>query len=902
MSSWHALSPTDVVSRLELDSQVINPEQPADARGLDADQVARRRERYGSNSLATAEPPSALRVLARQFKGPMIAFLAVCAVITAVEREWVDTVAIVVILLLNAVAGFWQERKAERDVRALQSLTTTQARVVRAGVTEEIDASELVPGDIVRLESGDRVPADLRLVAVSGLRVDESMLTGEVLPADKQIDAVDEGASTGDQQSLAFSGTLVVSGRGSGVVVATGSDTQIGHINDLVQGPVGKTPLQHLSERLERIIGGVVLGVAILIGIAGLFLGNSVSEMFRTGVALIVSALPEALPVVLTVAMGYGVSQMARRRAVVRRLSSVETLGSTTVIGSDKTGTLTQNRLTVELVWTDAGEQSVDPDAAPVELSESARRAILAGAATNEARRNDDGWIGDAVDVAMASLAERTGVLNDSVPNEKDGSQQAALGSIVADQPYEPDLGYSQTVRELDGRRVLFVKGAPERVLGFSSSLATDAGSTSLGTAARERVLAANEQMATDGLRVIATASRDLDPADDPEALVSEQPSDLVLLGLQGMVDPPRPGVPEAVQQCRDAGIRVMMITGDHPVTARAIGARLGLDLSRPPITGAQMADWDDDELGDRLEHASIAARMSPQDKLRIVELLQQRGDTVAVTGDGVNDAPALRAASIGVAMGESGTDVAREAADVVLTDDNFVTIVDAVEQGRVTFAAIRKATYFLLSSALATMLAVAVNTFTHHPLIFLPVMLLWMNIVMNGVQDVAMAFEPGEGDELEQKPRSRNEGILNATMWMRTLGTGVLMAVLTLVVYDRALAAGYGLDHARTLALTTMVMANFFQILNARTERRSVFTINHLRNPFLIIASVLALLIQWGAMSWGPSASVLGLAPLDAKEWLLAAGLGALVLLSVEIDKLIRRRWAAAHPRRESA
>ncbi len=890
MTAWHAAPLSDVRTELE-----TGPE------GLTRQEAEARRAEHGPNALPTPERPAWWRVLGRQFASPMIAFLGLCALVTAIEREWVDTAAIVLVLVLNAAVGFWQERKAESDVLALQSMTTTTARVVREGAVGETDAIELVPGDVVVLESGDMVPADLRLSDVNGLRIDESMLTGEAEPVGKRNDAADTSTVLAERTSMAYSGSHVVAGRGRGVVVATGESTEIGEINTLVQGPVGKTPLQVLTSRLERTIGAVVLGTAVAIFAAALLLGHPVSETFRTAVALVVSAMPEALPVVLTVSMGFGVSQMARRRAVVRRLPSVETLGSTTVIGSDKTGTLTQNLLTVEQVWTAAGTvtgedlESVGDDAA----QELVRRALLAGVLTNEARPDRDartGFAGDAVDVAMMVAAHRAGLLDDD-----------HLGEVLADMPYEPDLGYSQTVRRHGERTVLYVKGAPEKVLSYSSRLAVAeevdgaADGESVGTVDLEdtrtaEVEEAGEVLAQGGLRVIATASRAVD-AEEAEALADldhahwPTPSDLTLLGMEAMVDPPRQGVPEAVEACRAAGIHVMMITGDNPVTARAIGGRLGLDTGAEPVTGSQMAGLDDAALTQRLEETSIAARMTPQDKLRIVEVLQARGETVAVTGDGVNDAPALRAASIGVAMGESGTDVAREASDVVLTDDNFVTIVDAVEQGRITFATIRKATFFLLSSAVGTMVAVAVNTFTDHPLIFLPVMLLWMNIVTNGVQDVALSFEPGEGDELERPVRSRDEGILDSLMWMRTAVTGVVMAVLTLVVYGRALDAGLEVEHARTLALTTMVMANFFQIVNARTERRSVFTVNPLRNPFLVVASLGALVLHAGVMAWPVSAGILGLVPLSAAEWLMCAGMGAVLLAVVELDKALLRR-----------
>ncbi|MGC3906144.1 cation-translocating P-type ATPase [Corynebacterium variabile] len=590
----------------------------------------------------------------------------------------------------------------------------------------DIPATDLVPGDTVRLESGDMVPADLRITASIGLRVDESMLTGEVLPTAKRSGVSDHGvelaedAPLGDRVTVAYSGTLVVSGRATGLVVTTGRDTELGSIADLVQTDSGKTPLQILTGRLEKTIAVLLVVVGVAVFITNLILGTGLGDAFRSTVALIVSSMPEALPVVLSVAMGVGVSRMATRNAVVRHLPSVETPGSTTVIGSDKTGTLAVNRMTVETVWTPTGL-----DGTP---------SLRTGALTNDATVHPDGdtLIGDAVDVAMASAALARGVVT--------GEERST--APVADMPYEPEYAYSQTLRRETGedgtdRLVLHVKGAPEVVASFCRG-------TGGGSVLHEAMEEANHAMAADGLRVIATASRILGDDEVPDATKAlDTPHDLQFTGLQGMMDPPREGVREAIGQCRSAGIHVMMITGDHPVPAVAIGKRLG--LGRPgdePLTGRDMVGLDDAQPRERLRHTSVAARMSPQDKLRIVKQLKADGATVAVT------------------------------------------IVDAVHLGRVTFSSIRKATFFLISNGLALMTAVVVNTFTELPLIFLPVMLLFMNIVTNGIQDIALSFEKGEGDELDQKPRSKDEGVLDTYMWMRSIITGLWMDIGTLLVY----------------------------------------------------------------------------------------------------------------------
>ncbi|MGO1964430.1 MAG: cation-translocating P-type ATPase [Corynebacterium sp.] len=860
---WHTTGIEEVRAALDL---------PDAGTGLTSADAAARRERHGPNKLTETTADPWYVVLGRQIASPMVIFLLLAGIVTLIQQEWFEGAVIFLVVVLNSSIGYWQARKAEKDVAALAELSTPEATVVRDGAVTGIPATDLVPGDTVRLESGDMVPADLRITASIGLRVDESMLTGEVLPTAKRSGVSDHGvelaedAPLGDRVTMAYSGTLVVSGRATGLVVTTGRDTELGSIADLVQTDSGKTPLQVLTDRLEKTIAVLLVVVGVAVFITNLILGTGLGDAFRSTVALIVSSMPEALPVVLSVAMGVGVSRMATRNAVVRHLPSVETLGSTTVIGSDKTGTLTVNRMTVETVWTPTG------------LDETP--SLRTGALTNDATVHPDGdtLIGDAVDVAMATAALDRGVVT--------GEERST--APVADMPYEPEYAYSQTLRRETGedgtdRLVLHVKGAPEVVASFCRGMGG-------GSVRHEAMVEANHAMAADGLRVIATASRVLDEGEAvPKSL--DTPHDLQFTGLQGMMDPPREGVREAIGQCRSAGIHVMMITGDHPVTAVAIGRRLG--LGRPgdePITGRDMAGLDDAQLRERLRHTSVAARMSPRDKLRIVKLLKADGETVAVTGDGVNDAPALKAASIGVAMGDSGTDVARESADVVLTDDNFVTIVDAVRLGRVTFSSIRKATFFLISNGLALMTAVVVNTFTELPLIFLPVMLLFMNIVTNGIQDIALSFEKGEGDELDQNPRSKDEGVLDTHMWMRSVITGLWMGIGTLLVYRVANDQGLALEECRTLALITMVMSNFFQVFSARALHISAFAMNPLGNPLLLGSAVAALVLQWAATAWTPAADLIGLTSLSWQQWLMCTGIGVTVLLIVEAEKLVVR------------
>ncbi|RBP99594.1 cation-translocating P-type ATPase [Bifidobacterium xylocopae] len=874
-ADWHALGVDETLDALKAGPQ-----------GLSSAEAARRMDIFGPNTLAQGESKSKWKLILEQFTSPLIAVLVVCGVITVFLGHYVDAGAIFLVLILNAIIGYVQESKADKAVEALTSLASPTTRVLRDGGAATIDASDLVPGDLVLLESGDRVPADLRLIDAIHLKVNESMLTGESEDARKGTEPVEEDAALGDRRNVAFSGTMVTSGRGQGVVVATGGDTELGEINDLVHVSKGLTPLQRILHRAETGIAIAVILVAVFVFIGGAIIEGDPAQAFLSAVSLVVASMPEALPIVLTVAMALGVSRMAQYNAIVRSLPAVETLGSITVIGSDKTGTLTQNRMSVEQVAFGAGPAWQLAEVTSDSTQADAAAALLkAGALTNEAQRTiaEDGstvYSGDAVDVAMARAADEAGVVS---PVELESP-------IALQTPYEPELLHSMTIRRsADGSLTQYVKGAPDAVMAMCASMQDVSGrAIPLDTAA---VHEAYGQMGRQGLRVIGVASRTIDASDDLQS--HKQAHDMTFLGLEGMLDPPRAGVREAIADCAKAGIRVIMITGDHPVTAAAIGRRLGLESTDRALTGSEMLGMSDEVLAARLRETSIAARVSPQDKLRIVETLQNEGEVVAVTGDGVNDAPALKAASVGIAMGESGTDVAREASDVVLTDDNFVTITQAVRQGRVTFKAIRGSAFFLLATAAAAMIAVGVNVIADMPLLFLPLQMLWINFVTNGVQDIALGFEPGDGDELDSPPRSGSEGLLSKVLWSRVAVCGLWMATCVLVLFHVSLSHGMGLAHARTLALTLLVLFNFFVAMSARSQTKLIVQLNPLDNKFLLLASLVALGIHAGGMYWPPLAGVLGLVPLTLAQWGLCLAVGLTVLVFSEGDKLIRQRLA---------
>lgn len=858
-------------------------------KGIAASEAERRLKVFGPNSLSAVDKMPKWQMFLIQFKSPLIAVLIVCGIITIALNHMIDAAAIFLVLFLNAIIGYYQESKADQAVDALASLSSPTCRVIRDGKRLEIDAMNLVPGDIVLLESGDRVPADIRLLDTSRLRIDESMLTGESSDVQKHTEPVEEDASLGDRKCITFSGTMVTSGRGRGVVVATGSDTELGEISSLVNNANGKTPLQLIMQRTEKGISIGVIIVAVFVFIAGTIINNDMTNSFLSAVSLVVASMPEALPIVLTVAMALGISRMAKRNAIVRTLPAVETLGSTTIIGSDKTGTLTQNRMTVERLSLGAGEPFSSEKSHVDQLDDSSRARLhsmlKAAALTNEAYRSEksDGHVeysGDAVDVAMIRVADDLNAVNDDDRNAE----------TMLETPYEPEHAYSMTIkRDADGGFTQYVKGAPDKLTMMSRTM--DDGQGNEIAIDADAIHAVYETMGKDGLRVIGVASRHIDA--DKDLSNFKKPRELHFMGLEGMLDPPRAGVREAIAQCIGAGIEVKMITGDHPTTAAAIGERLGLQQTENVVTGREMSEMRDEVLKARLKETSIAARVSPQDKLRIVEVLQDEGEVVAVTGDGVNDAPALKAAAVGIAMGKSGTDVAREASDVVLTDDNFVTITHAVRQGRVTFKAIRGSAFFLLSTAVAAMIAVGVNVIAEMPLLFLPLQMLWINFVTNGVQDVALGFEPGSGDELDYQPRKNSEGLLSSALWARTAICGLWMAVCILVMFRVEIDQGVDVIAARTMALTLLVLFNFFMSMSARSETVMIFKLNPLRNKFLLIASLVALLVHAGAMYIPGVASVLGMAPLALWQWGLCMLLGVSVLILSEGDKFIRSRLA---------
>jgi Ca2+-transporting ATPase len=855
--------------------------------GLSTAEHEARVVRHGPNQLREAPGLSTLTILWHQFESPLVYVLLLAGVISALLGEYIDAIAISAVLIINAAIGFVQERQAERSVDALLRLVAPQARVIRDGAELQVDSRELVPGDLVLLESGVRVPADLRLIDASMLTADESLLTGESLPVAKQVaPVVSPTVAVADRTNMAFAGTNVARGRGRGYVVATGQQTALGAIAERVRVEAApETPLQQRMNRLARIISVAVAVAALLVFAIGLARGYSVSRMFTVAVAMAVSAVPEGLPVAFTITLAIGVRRMARRNAIVRRLPAVEALGSTTTIGSDKTGTLTENRMTVRAIWADGTHYSLeDGNPTPALSGEHSPLylTLLTGVLANEARlsrTNGDLSIqGDPTDAALLLVATRLGL---------DVEVVRARYQFVAEVPFEPERQYAASVRGQGDHLQLFVKGAPERVLAMCSDVLTTTDRPPVDLTAVHQAAA---ELAARGLRVLAMAVGPLsrDALDDDDLT---QSSALSFVGLQGMLDPPRTGVPDAIRACREAGIRVLMITGDHAATARSIAQAVGLTSTGTPVlTGTELDALDDTQLRQRTREVDIYARVAPEHKLRIVHGLQRNGEVVAVTGDGVNDAPALKVADIGVAMGKSGTDVAREVADIILADDNFVSIHAAVEEGRVTFDNVRKATFFLLGTGAAEILTILLALVLGWRMPLLAAQLLWLNLVTDSLQVLALAFEPGEPDVLRRPPRPPREGIMSWLLWERVGLSAAVMALGTLFLFRWELDHGASLATAQTVALTAMVLYQMFQVGNARSETRSLFRMSPYSNPFLLLAAIAAIIVHAAALDLLPTQYVLRVEPIGLLSWVRIALVASSILVAVELHKWLRR------------
>ncbi len=885
---WHSLSFEAAADAL------ASPES-----GLSITEADARLQVYGRNEPATSKPRSALLRFFGQFHNLLLYLMMGAGLVTAFLGEWVDAGVLWAAVLVNVVIGFVQEGKAENALSAIRGMLAPHATVIRNGQRQIIEAACLVPGDRVVIASGDRVPADLRLVHARELRVDESSLTGESLPSEKALDPVDADAMLGDRSSMAYSGTLVVSGQAVGVVVATALKTEIGRITRLISGIESvDTPLMRKINDFSFRLAVVILAFASATFAFGVLVrGYSLDEMFLMAVALVASAIPEGLPAIMTVILALGVQRMARHRAIIRRLPAVETLGSVTVICSDKTGTLTRNEMTVQRIVTAgrsyevtgvgyAPEGRVQYNGEPIELGAlpCLRAALRAGMLCNDSALEwrDENWhvAGDPTEGALLVLGAKVGMKREELERE-----WPRLDSI----PFESENRYMASChRDDSGSSWVLVKGAPERVLSMCRWQAD-------GDTASELDIDYWRRMANDiagrGLRLLALAHKKAEPQGGLLSAADVE-GDFVMLALVGIIDPPREEAVTAVAQCHAAGIRVKMITGDHADTARAIGAQLGIGVGKPAVTGAEIALMNDTELARIVKEVDIFARASPEHKLRLVQALQNNGNIVAMTGDGVNDAPALKRADVGVAMGLKGTDAAREAADMALADDNFATIAAAVREGRAVYDNLRKFILFMLPTNGGEALVVVAALLLGFTLPLTPAQVLWINMVTASTLGIALAFEPAEAHIMTRGPRPPDEPLFTAFFVWRLTMVSVLMMLGAVTLFLYKLNAGAGLEVARTMAVNTIVLCEVVYLLNSRRLRETILTREGVfGNPYALLTMMAAVAIQLVYVYWSPMHSLFGAAALTTEEWLLTLGAALILFFAIEAEKLLMQR-----------
>ena len=866
------------ISREDLLKELsVSPE-----RGLSTQEAQERLAKYGENKLTEKKKKTNLQRFLDQFKDAMIIILLVAAAVSFGvacfghdPMEFFEPALILLIVVLNAVLGMMQESKAEKALDALKNLSAPHARVLRDGKEQVIDASQLVPGDIIRLEAGDFIPADVRLLKSVSLKSEEAALTGESVPAEKDAgQEIPENAPLGDRANMVFSGCSITYGTATAVVTGTGMRTEMGKIAGLLEGEAEtQTPLQQKLAQLGKYLGFLALAACAVIFAVGLFNGIPVLEIFMTSVSLAVSAIPEGLPAIVTIVLAIGVQRMVKKNALIRRLPAVETLGSASVICSDKTGTLTQNRMTLTKVWVE-GEPALE--AVSSQNSQAARKLLQYGAlcCDGSVTYGEDGseqHIGDPTETAILVAAH------------KNGMEQGALEKAaprLAELPFDSDRKLMTTVNRIDGQLVAIVKGAFDMMAARCVS-----GDLS---AAQEK----NEEMSRQALRVLAVGYKPLEEV--PEELTSDTlETGLTLLGLVGMIDPPRPEAKAAVATCRQAGIKPVMITGDHVVTASAIARELGiLEEGDRAITGAQLDDMTDQELDKEVARISVYARVSPENKIRIVKAWQRQGQVVSMTGDGVNDAPALKAADIGCAMGITGTDVAKGAADMTLTDDNFATIVDAVREGRGIYANIRKVVGFLLGTNIGEVLTVFFAMILWHKTPLLSMQLLWINLVTDSLPAISLGMEAVEDDVMDQKPKPKDEGIFAHGLGVRVVLQGCMFALLTLTAFVLGERFGGSLEAGQTMAFLVLSLTQIVQAFNMRSEH-SLFRIGPFTNRKLNGAALISLaLVAFVLVT--PVRIAFGLVLLPG--WLYLVGLGLILvpLVVMELAKavgLVRKR-----------
>ncbi|AZN42084.1 calcium-translocating P-type ATPase, SERCA-type [Paenibacillus albus] len=875
--------------------------------GLTASAAAERLVQTGRNELTEGKKASPIKLFLGQFKDFMVLVLMGATLISGLLGEYLDAITIIAIIIINAVLGFIQEFRAEKSLRALKALSAPLAKAIRGGETVILPANELVPGDIVELESGDRIPADIRFIEANSCYAEESALTGESVPVGKHCNPIKEDElPLGDMRNIGFMGTMITRGTAKGIVIRTGMSTEMGKIANLIQQTESmETPLQHRLEQLGKILIIVALALTVMVVLAGILHGQPPYEMFLAGVSLAVAAIPEGLPAIVTIALALGVQRMIKRRAIVRKLPSVETLGCASVICSDKTGTLTQNKMTVTKLWIGGHSMDVTGEGyepaggcfengkvVDVKHDQSLRRLLQIAALCNNAvvskvddeseaakRKKGKGtfiqdeWLlkGDPTEGALTVLASKLGVSAKSM----EGIYQR-----VKEYPFDSERKRMSVLVTHQGGRLICTKGAPDMLMEQCSYVLWDGKVVPFTGSLKQKVTDSAETMAQNALRVLGFAYRELRSHDATEA-ESDVENQLIFVGLSGMIDPPRREVRESIANCRRAGIKTIMITGDHQLTAEAIAGQLGImPRGGLSISGQQLSGMSEEQLDRLIDNIYVYARVSPEHKLRIVKALQRKGHVVAMTGDGVNDAPAIKAADIGISMGITGTDVSKEASSLVLSDDNFSSIVAAIEEGRGIYENIRKFIRYLLASNVGEILTMFLAMMAGLPLPLVPIQILWVNLVTDGLPAMALGVDQSEKDLMQQKPRSAKENIFARRLGWKIISRGILIGVCTLGAFWITLQIAPkdpgNLVHAQTVAFATLVMAQLIHVFDCRSSR-SIFHRNMLQNKYLLFAVLSSVLLMLGVLYIDALQPIFKTVPLGFRDWCLvivAAGI----------------------------
>ncbi|MFZ5943842.1 MAG: calcium-transporting P-type ATPase, PMR1-type [Bacillota bacterium] len=903
---WHCMTNEEILQEFQVSPQ----------RGLNTKEANRRLQLVGYNELQERKAISPLKLFLNQFKDFMVLVLMAATIISGILGEYADAITIMAIIIINAVLGFVQEYRAEKSMEALKKLIAPEALVIRDGMEQKIPARELVPGDIVLLETGDIVPADLRLIEGAQLEIEESSLTGESVPVKKRcMEIYEANTGIGDRKNIAYMGTTVTRGKGLGAIVDTGMNTEMGQIAGLIQKVTDEqTPLQRRLEQLGRWLVLFCLLIVAIVVVTGILRGEPIYQMFLVGVSLAVAAIPEGLPAIVTIALAVGVQKMLRRRAIIRKLPAVETLGCATVICSDKTGTLTQNEMTVRKMYISnqvlqitgegyepRGEVVIEGGKTRLDNKEALKVAYRIAALCNNARlsradtvisgmfrkKNADSWqvLGDPTEGALLVMAAKVGVWRERIEKE-----QGRIYEI----PFDSERKRMSVIYQEGNKKLLYTKGAPDIVLEKCTHIWWDGEKIPLDKDLKAKVIANNNEMAGQALRVLGLAYREL-PAGiaNYEGAEEQIEKDLTFVGLAGMIDPPRPSALKAVSVCRNAGIKTVMITGDHKVTAQAIAEEL--TIYRPEdivLTGTELDGMTDGELSKVVNRVSVYARVSPKHKLRIVNVLKEKGHVVAMTGDGVNDAPAIKEADIGIAMGINGTDVTKESSAMILGDDNFATIVSAVEEGRAIYDNIRKFIRYLLSCNVGEVLTMFFASLLGLPLPLLPIQILWVNLVTDGLPAMALGVDSADPDIMHRKPRHPKESIFAHGLARRIAVRGTLICVGTLLVFVIGFYLNRDLGIARTMAFSALVFSQLFHVFDCRSERYSLFELGLFSNPFLIGAVSCSIIMHIMVIYLPFFQPIFKTHPLDLTSWLIIIVISGGTTILQNIYRILKRYY----------